>query len=289
MFIYMVQNNANGKIYIGKTSNPKLQSYFATDIRYALAGRIGKRHLYNAIRKYGADKFSCIPLVSFAKNSVSNKESGEIEKYYIKCFRSTETKIGYNITPGGDGATGFKWSDGSRKKLSLRMRGNTRGRFAAGRPSNSGTFKVGHKGIPNSGCFRAGHTLGKGRKVSEETKAKMSDRRKGKRLSPNTEFKKGMTPWNKGLPMSPEQREKMSGINIGRKASDEARKNMSRARTGRSPSAETRKKIGDAQRGRKLSTEHKAKLSVARLGKIPSAEARRRMSEAQKNRHRLIK
>lgn len=71
-------------------------------------------------------------------------------------------------------------------------------------------FEKGHPQF-NSGrtWLKKGHSLNKGRKLSEEHKRKLSESHKGQipwninkkgiRLNPKTEFKKGHTPWNKGL------------------------------------------------------------------------------------------
>ena len=57
----------------------------------------------------------------------------------------------------------------------------------------------------------------KGRKMSEETKHKISEIKKGKRTSPNAEFKKGQKAWNKGKTHSEETRQKMKEAWIKRK------------------------------------------------------------------------
>lgn len=87
MQIYKVTNKVNSKIYIGKdeASNP---SYYGS-------GKLIRR----AIQLYGKD--------SFEKEIIEEVEERELlcekEIYWISFYNSTDRKIGYNITKGGDG------------------------------------------------------------------------------------------------------------------------------------------------------------------------------------------
>ena len=71
------------------------------------------------------------------------------------------------------------------------------------------------KGKPNP---HKGHPAwNKGKITSEEQKVKISTTMKGKHNSPNTEFKKGQEAWNKGKTHSEETRQKMKEAWIKRK------------------------------------------------------------------------
>lgn len=71
------------------------------------------------------------------------------------------------------------------------------------------------KGKPNP---HKGHPAwNKGKIISEEQKKKISDTMKGKHTSPDTEFKKGQKAWNKGKTHSEETRQKMKEAWIKRK------------------------------------------------------------------------
>jgi hypothetical protein len=87
MEIYKITNLINSKIYIGKdtTSNPK---YFGSGIL-----------LKKSISKYGIENFSK-EVIDTAEN---NSDLSEKEKYWISFYNSTNRKIGYNISKGGDG------------------------------------------------------------------------------------------------------------------------------------------------------------------------------------------
>ena len=96
--------------------------------------------------------------------------------------------------------------------------------------------------------------------------------------------------------LSAETRRKMSEANRGKKGrpqSVETRRKLSEANKGKRLSAEHRRKISEAQRGQKrkpLSAEHRRKISEAGkgeknpfFGKKHTVEARRKMSEAKKD------
>lgn len=147
--------------------------------------------------------------------------------------------IGYDLTNGTDGGDGGKMSDESIKKMIKKKTG---------------------------------------KKMSEETKLKISKAHKGhKPYRPNykhseeTKVKIGKS--NKGKYVSEETRKKLSIINKGRKFSEETIKRMSKAQLGKKRSEEQKKKISDRMKGnkyslgRKSSEETKNKISKAHLGK----------------------
>lgn len=113
-YIYKITNLTNGKLYIGKTSRPnkRWQQHISLsnnpkDRRY--------QYIHRAIRKYGTKNFSFEIIDSF-------KEENECFKYetiYINNFNSNNRKIGYNLTTGGDGATGYHHTKKSKQKMSL--------------------------------------------------------------------------------------------------------------------------------------------------------------------------
>lgn len=131
-------------------------------------------------------------------------------------------------------------------------------------------------------------TGGKGGKLSEETRKKMSASHKGKKMPLDAVEKSAAA--HRGKPLSSEHRAKLSDalkgktlsqkhrdkigaskIGVKRKPfSKEWRENMSVAQKGRKQSAETRAKIGAANRGRKHSPEACAKMKIAWLNRKQS-------------------
>ena len=95
-YIYKIINLQNNKIYIGQTQ----QDYrvrFAQHISHAKTGHSNHK-LARAIRKYGKDSF-----VVEVLEEVPFEKLDEREIYWIKYYDSTNDKIGYNITLGGQG------------------------------------------------------------------------------------------------------------------------------------------------------------------------------------------
>lgn len=93
--IYLIEDHRY-KPYIGVTSKP-IEKRFK---EHKYAARYGKKnsYLYEAMRKYGEDKFDIIPL----DTASTEKKSFELEKEWIKNLGSYKD-WGYNITPGGEG------------------------------------------------------------------------------------------------------------------------------------------------------------------------------------------
>lgn len=87
MIIYKTTNLINNKIYIGQDSN--------NDSKYLGSGHL----IVKAIKKYGEKNFKK-EILEFCK---SKKELNEKEILWIKKFNSTNKKIGYNISSGGTG------------------------------------------------------------------------------------------------------------------------------------------------------------------------------------------
>jgi group I intron endonuclease len=87
MQIYKITNRVNGKVYIGKDE--------ASRPPYYGSGKLIRR----AIQLYGKD--------SFEKEIIEDVEGRELlcerEIYWISFYNSTDSRIGYNITKGGDG------------------------------------------------------------------------------------------------------------------------------------------------------------------------------------------
>lgn len=103
-FIYIVRNDINDKVYIGKTLLPTIEERFKEHIKDSKRKRCEKRPLYNAINKYGEEHFY-IELVEECSADILS----EREKYWIN-FYSSYSK-GYNATLGGDGSSLYNYDD----------------------------------------------------------------------------------------------------------------------------------------------------------------------------------
>lgn len=128
-YIYKITNKINDKIYIGKSKNPT--SRF-------------KRHLYvanhkdtepnqfqpihAAIAKYGSDNF----FLEIIDECDSEIEIFIKETHWISHYKSNMKKYpdtGYNLTNGGEGASGLSPSIETRNKISQANSGENNGMY----------------------------------------------------------------------------------------------------------------------------------------------------------------
>lgn len=115
MFVYIIINDVNNKIYIGKTVTSDLEAYFKTKITDSKNPKYTTgSHLHPAMRKYGPEHFHIYPLVI---DCISNEALCVWEQILIAQFNSQNPDYGYNICKGGEGFTG-PHSEESRKKTS---------------------------------------------------------------------------------------------------------------------------------------------------------------------------
>lgn len=112
--VYIAINKINGKVYIGQTLNG-LDNRKKAHINKAKNNKT-PTYFHNAIRKYGAEAFiwKVLRTVDMDKRVDSQKELDELEIYYIKKFKSSDRKFGYNLKLGG---LGGRFSAGLRQKL----------------------------------------------------------------------------------------------------------------------------------------------------------------------------
>lgn len=88
--IYLIRNDTNNDIYIGKTTKT-IKERFNQHLYNAKKYTEIQTHLYRAIRKYGDHNFSVSPL----EENISSDILNEKERYWI-----SELKPSYNMTDG---------------------------------------------------------------------------------------------------------------------------------------------------------------------------------------------
>lgn len=94
--IYIIRNTVNDKVYIGQTTY-SLKERFCAHMKPSTSKRKPGYKLYNAMNKYGKDKFYCETIeTGIPIDQLDEKEIAYIAEY--DSFRN-----GYNSTPGGDG------------------------------------------------------------------------------------------------------------------------------------------------------------------------------------------
>jgi hypothetical protein len=124
-YIYKITNIVNNKVYIGKT-----KEYYGK-MKFGIIGRFN-HHLnnayvkskqndcprfYNAIRKYGKDKFKIEQL-----EVCDEKNVDALEIKYIAFHESTNSEKGYNISFGGGGRSGVEINEKIREKISKSLK-----------------------------------------------------------------------------------------------------------------------------------------------------------------------
>ena len=162
-YVYQHTNKINGKRYIGITKqNP--ESRWGTDG----ANYKSSPYFYSAIQKYGWDNFSHEILF----NGLTKEEACDKEIELIAYFQTQDKQHGYNIMEGGSTPV---IPEEVRKLMSEKMRGNKNG--------------LGHA-CPEEKKRKISEAQ-KGRKLTEEHKAKLSMAKKGcHHASPSAETRK---------------------------------------------------------------------------------------------------
>lgn len=92
--IYMIQNNIDGKIYIGQAEDIGLR--WSSHLSLLQSGKHPSKYLQQAVNKYGIENFSFTVLCECEKEKLN-----ELEQYYIYCLESTDQRVGYNRQYGG--------------------------------------------------------------------------------------------------------------------------------------------------------------------------------------------
>ena len=181
--IYVLTNIVNGKVYIGQTWN------LASD-------RMGKDgygyknspYIFNAIQKYGTDKFEYEVLAQCC-----DQESADyLEDYFVVQYNSRNNKIGYNIKKGGSAG---KHSEETKAKISESMKNKVwspevlanrdralRLRKGEKRPPKSPEVIENHVAVMIKWHAEHEHPM-TGRHHTEEAKIKISEANKGKIIS----------------------------------------------------------------------------------------------------------
>lgn len=93
-YIYLISNNINNKLYVGKTVTTVAERY--SKHKYDMINYQDTCAIHHAMRKYGFEHFQVVEL-----EKCSNSILSEREKYWITYYDAYEH--GYNCTPGGDG------------------------------------------------------------------------------------------------------------------------------------------------------------------------------------------
>lgn len=131
--VYMHVSPKN-KVYIGITCR-KPEKRWAKG-----AGYSQNAHFFNAIMKYGWDNFQHIIL----GENLNKSDACFLEQHYIKMFKATDARYGYNQSTGGEwGGIGVVFTEERRKKIGESHKGMKHTEKAKQMMSE------GHKGRPS--------------------------------------------------------------------------------------------------------------------------------------------
>jgi group I intron endonuclease len=110
--IYKATNTITGKSYVGYSSN-----FHRRKIAHKTKSKNGsKYHFHNSIRKYGFDSIDWEIL--YEGNDALTQETRFIKEH--DTFHN-----GYNLTEGGEGASGWKHTKEAKEKIAEASKGNT--------------------------------------------------------------------------------------------------------------------------------------------------------------------
>ena len=128
--------------------------------------------------------------IIYLKQNLTEGEAFKHEKYMIAVFgrKDLGTGILHNKTDGGDGASGYVFSEETKRKLSEAKKGKKHSEETRRKQSER---------------MKGENNLNYGKSPSEETRRKRSEANKGKKHSEETrrkqsEAKKGIKWWNDG-------------------------------------------------------------------------------------------
>ncbi len=108
--VYKAENKVNGKCYIGKT----VETIESRIVKHEWnANNSSEYAFHRALRKYGFDNFEWEIL--YESNDEEELEGAEI--FYIEDYESFGSN-GYNMTDGGEGTSGFIFSEESKIRMS---------------------------------------------------------------------------------------------------------------------------------------------------------------------------
>ena len=213
----MLRNMVTGKVYIGQS----IHTWRRWHEHKNSAKRGGKSHLYDAMRKYGAEAFELVILEECAPTAFDEREA-----HWMAVYDCRNPEKGYNYMPPGQ--RGRVMDSAMREKLSAINRG---------------------KKLPPEQLEKI-RIASTGRRHSEEARKKISLGNKGKKKSAAAieKQKQAQKLWWSSL--SEEQKAAWAAARAGRKWSDEERQRASQARKGKPKSPEGRANMLQASKKR---------------------------------------
>lgn len=116
LFIYMIQNIIDNKVYIGQTTHlprrwSKHKSLAKNYLKYSLAN---PQKITIIMNEQGIENFECILIETHVNSAAADKA----ETFYIKQFKANDPNYGYNKNLGGPGFGGIIPTDAQTDTMS---------------------------------------------------------------------------------------------------------------------------------------------------------------------------
>lgn len=138
-YIYVIQNVINSKIYVGKATDPC--NRWKRHIIFAEGGKEKYpqhfQYIHSSIAKYGKDEFT-FQVVEEFENEI---DCFDAEQFWIQFFRSWDRNFGYNLTIGGEGASGRVVSEETKNKIRVKATGRLHSKKAKNKISEAGKLR----------------------------------------------------------------------------------------------------------------------------------------------------
>ena len=112
--IYLITDLTNNKKYVGQVKQKRgYKARFAEHLNGTKTANT--RMLSNAIIKHGINNF----IVELIESDIPEDQIDQKEIFYINHYNTYySSKLGYNMTYGGQGVHGYKHTEGTKKKIS---------------------------------------------------------------------------------------------------------------------------------------------------------------------------
>jgi len=243
--IYQIENQINGKRYIGSAVN--LRQRWAVHLSTLRCEQHRNKHLQRAFNKYGELVFT----FSILEQIKDSKQLIPHEQYYLDTLNPE-----YNIAPMAGSSLGVQHTEETRRKQ-IGERNHFYGKHHSAETRAKMSTALTGKRHPNYG-----------KHPNTETRRKMSNAHKREHLSVETRAKLRAAKSGKRHP------------NYGKRLSEETKQKISNALRGKHPSVETRRKMSEAKIGHQVSERTRRKISATQMGKRHSEESKRKMSIA---------
>ena len=114
--IYLATNLINTKKYVGQTQHDRLEKRVQEHWKEAKSNKTKNVPFHNALLEYGLENFK----FEIIEDNIDEKQIDLREQYWIAFYNTyihAKDSNGYNVTLGGQGTHGYKFTEQDRKKM----------------------------------------------------------------------------------------------------------------------------------------------------------------------------